>query len=467
MSTYTSGGVSARPLRRLYQHRLLREDLLAVLLFSSVAVVVALFLADGGAYGFSTLAGALTQLGILAGLVGTDLIFVMLLLAARLPVVDRTIGQDRALQLHRKLGKPALYLLLAHTVLLLAGYGALEKLNPFGEAVSMWTTMADMPLAFIGMGLLIAVVVSSLVAVRRRYPYEVWHGIHLLSYAAVLAALPHQFSTGELFAEGTAQRWYWIALYAGTLLALAYYRIGLPVYRTLHHDLRVAQVVSEGPGTFSVYLAGRDLAGLRARAGQFFVWRFLAPGVWWHAHPFSLSADPVPSAGQGYLRITVRDLGRGSAQLAQLKPGTRAAIEGPYGLFSELARTARRVVMVAAGIGITPVRSLLEGSSFAPGQAVVILRAPDEAGLYLYQEIHELCVARGAVLYTEVGRRRTGSWLPEGSAANGYTLASYAPWTAEADVYVCGPRDWADLVVQDAQACGASANQIHHERFSW
>jgi predicted ferric reductase len=454
-------------LGRLHRRRLYREDLLALLAAGSVAVVIALFLADGGAYGFSTGAGALTQLGILAGLIGTNLVFIMLLLAARLPVVDRTIGHDRALELHRKLGKPALYLLLAHTVLLLAGYGALEGLNPFAEAVSMWTTMADMPLAFLGMGLLIAVVVTSLVAVRRHYPYEVWHGIHLTSYAAVLAALPHQFSTGQLFAEGTAQRWYWIVLYAGTLLALGLYRIGLPVYRTLHHDLRVAAVVPEGPGTFSVYLTGRDLSGLRARAGQFFIWRFLAPGIWWHAHPFSLSTDPDSSGGQGYLRITVRSLGRGSDQLAQLKPGTRAAIEGPYGLFSELARTSERVLMVAAGIGITPVRSLLEGSTFAPGQAVVILRAPDEAGLYLYREIHELCAAKGAVLFTEVGRRRPGSWLPEGSGGHGYTLASYAPWAAEADVYICGPRDWADLVVQDARACGAAAGRIHHERFSW
>lgn len=467
MSTYAPGSVSTRPFRRLYRHRQWREDLLTVLVFSSVAVVVALFLADGGAYGFSTLAGALTQLGILAGLIGTDLIFLMLLLAARLPVVDRTIGQDKALQLHRQLGKPALYLLLAHTVLLLAGYGALEGLNPFAETVSMWTTMADMPLAFIGMGLLIAVVVTSLVAVRRRYPYEVWHGIHLLSYAAVLAALPHQFSTGQLFAEGTVQRWYWILLYVGTVLALAYYRVGLPVYRTLHHDLRVAAVEPEGPDTFSVYLTGRDLDRLRARAGQFFIWRFLAPGMWWHGHPFSLSADPAPSGDQGWLRITVRNLGRGSAQLALLKPGTRAAIEGPYGLFTELARTADRVVLVAAGIGITPVRSLLEGGSFAPGQAVVILRAPEEAGLYLYREIYELCVAKGALLFTELGRRRAGSWLPEGSAAGGYTLASYAPWITESDVYVCGPRDWADLVVQDARDCGAPAGQIHHERFSW
>ena len=334
-----------------------RADLLTVLAWASVALAVALWLADGGAAGFSTLAGSFTALGIVAGLAGMDLVLLMLLLAARIPLIDGAVGHDRALEFHRKLGKPSLYLLLAHGILIAIGYGMAEGLDPVSELVALWVLVPDMWLAIVSIGLFIAVVVTSLVAVRRRFPYEFWYAVHLLTYAAVLTSIPHQFSVGGLFAEGTWQRWYWLAI------CIANRRRPAPItacwsrlVATARHQLTVSRVVTAGPGVVSIELAGRHLDELAGSGGRFFIWRFLAPGAWWHPHPFSLSAEPVlfDSSGRGTLRITVRNLGRGSAQLARLKSGTRVAIEGPYGLFSTAARSRDRVVMIGAGIGITP-----------------------------------------------------------------------------------------------------------------
>ncbi|WP_218151821.1 ferric reductase-like transmembrane domain-containing protein [Mycetocola miduiensis] len=171
-----------------------------IALWASGPLAATLFLSEGGAGDFTTPAETVTSSGILAGLVGTNFVLVMLILAARIPVVDATIGHDRALATHRSLGKPALYLLLGHAVLLLAGYAMTEGINPVAEMYSLLAT-PDMPLAFIALGLLILIVVTSLVAVRRRFPYEVWFG-----YAAVLTALPHQLSAGGVLAEGTVLR---------------------------------------------------------------------------------------------------------------------------------------------------------------------------------------------------------------------------------------------------------------------
>ena len=103
---------------------------------------------------------------------------------------------------------------------------------------------------------------------------------------------------------------------------------------TVRHQLTVSRVVLVAPGVVNIEMTGLQLDGWPGSGGRFFIWRFLAPGMWWHPHPFSLSAEPVHSGrdGQGTLRITVRNLGRGSAQLARLKPGTKVAVEGPYGL---------------------------------------------------------------------------------------------------------------------------------------
>ena len=469
-----TGAVAAagNPFKGQHRKRMVRGDLLTVIGWSSVAGAVSLWLADGGAAaGFSSLAGAFTAAGIVAGLAGMDLVLLMLLLAARLPIVDGAVGHDRALEFHRKLGKPSLYLLLVHGVLLAVGYGLAEGLDPVSEAVALWVKVPDMWLAYVSMALFVAVVVTSLVAVRRRFPYEFWYAVHLLTYAAVLTALPHQFSVGGLFAEGSWQRWYWLAVCIGTGAALAHYRLLEPIVATFRHQLRVSRVVHEGRGVVSIEMAGRHLDELAGSGGRFFIWRFLAPGQWWHPHPFSLSAEPLQdnAGGDGRLRITVRNLGKGSASLARLKPGTRVAVEGPYGLFSTASRSRRHVVMIGAGIGITPIRALLETTPFTPGDATVILRGHNQSGLYLGDEILDLCQRRGATLFHLTGSRPRGvqTWLPESEARSGYRLASYAPDLAEADVYVCGPAGWAQNVLADARRSGVREEQLHYERFDW
>ncbi len=442
-----------------------------------------------------TVGDAVTAAGIVAGLVGMDLVLVMLLLAARIPLIDATVGHDRALEFHRRLGKPSLYLLLAHGVLVAIGYGMAEGLDPVSESIALWTLVPDMWLAFVSLALFIGIVLTSLVIVRRRFPYEFWYCVHLLTYLAVATSIPHQFSVGGLFAEGTWQRWYWMALCVATGAALIWYRVVTPLRATFRHQLTVHGVVPEAPGVVSIVMDGLHVDRLTGHGGRFFIWRFLAPGLWWHAHPFSMSAEPRPTSppGVGQIRITVRNLGKGSAALASLKPGTKVAVEGPYGLFSTAARTRRRLVLIGAGIGITPLPALLESTPFTPGDATVILRggSPDE--LYLGREIMALCEARGATLYHLTGPRSrrqqataaksptagghpgangtvardAAGWLPAEAADAGYRLLDYAPDLADADIYICGPSAWTRHVIADAKSSGAKDEQIHNERFDW
>jgi len=451
---------------------MLRADVLTVVGWASGAAAVALWLADGGAAAITSSASAFTAAGIVAGLVGMDLVLLMLLLAARIPAIDRSIGHDRALEFHRKLGKPSLYLLLAHGLLVAVGYGMAEGLDPIRESVALWVLVPDMWLAFVSLALFVAVVVTSLVAVRRRFPYEFWYAVHLLTYAAVGTSLPHQFSVGGLFAEGTWQRWYWLAICVFTGVALVFFRVLQPIIATSRHSLTVSRVERVAAGVVNIEMTGRRLDRLAGTGGRFFIWRFLAPGLWWHPHPFSLSAEPVTVGpdGAGTLRITVRNLGRGSAQLALLRTGTKVAVEGPYGLFGTAARSKDKVVMVGAGIGITPLRALLETTPFAPGQATVLLRGHTEEELYLSDEVLEICRHRGVRLFHLTGARARWdfrSWLPEAEVHSGYSLADYAPDLAESDVYICGPSRWAANVAADARAAGVRPEQIHYERFDW
>jgi ferredoxin-NADP reductase len=145
-------------------------------------------------------------------------------------------------------------------------------------------------------------------------------------------------------------------------------------------------------------------------------------------------------------------------------------MEGPYGLFSTEARTRDKVVMIGAGIGITPLRALLETTPFAPGDATVILRGHTDQELYLGNEIIDICRQRGVRLFHATGSRAnwdSGSWLPADAVRSSYTLASYAPEVTDSDVYICGPLEWANNVIADARTAGVRPEQIHHERFDW
>ncbi|WP_395639897.1 ferric reductase-like transmembrane domain-containing protein [Pseudolysinimonas sp.] len=460
----SSRSIPAVDRRRQYARRARRSDLLVVMLWMSGAIAAALYLVTGAGTMFATPSDAVTSLGILAGLVGTDFILVMLVLAARIPLLDRTIGHDRAIAVHRALGKPALFLLLAHAALLLLGYGMSAGLDPIAEIGPM-LALPDLPLAALALGLLIAVVVTSLVAVRRRFGYESWHLIHLLSYVAVAFALPHQLSVGGVLAEGTAQRAYWIALYAVAFGAIGAFRFLAPAVRSVRHRMSVAAVVPIAPGVVSIVLSGRDLRRLGAAGGQFLIWRFWTGSTWWHSHPISLSAMPADD----FARITVRELGAGSSRLSRIPVGTRVSFEGPYGLFSDVARTAPKVAILAAGIGVTPIRALLEDSRLRPGEATVLLRAGDDGETYLWDEVREIAEAKQARLFVSTGHRaRAGAtWLADADAARGVTLASVFPDLADSDLYVCGPASWLDAVVADARHHGVPSHRIHAERFDW
>lgn len=454
---------AARTRRSAFRRRSWTADLLLTLCGTSVAAAVALYLAAGGPARATSLSGAITALGVIAGLVATDLLLVMLVLAARVPLVDRTFGHDKALALHRAIGKPALALLLAHAVLVTLGYALSDQINPVRETLSLLTSGRDMLLAYAALGVLVLVVATSIVAVRTKLPYEGWHLLHLLSYLGVLIALPHELAQGQVLAAGTLERVYWVALYVLAFGSVLLFRFVLPAVRTYRHDMRVARVERIAPDVVSIYMTGRDLDHLAVEGGQYGIWRFLSWKTWFTSHPVSFSAMP----SRNEVRITVRAVGAGTERLMGLRPGVRVVLQGPYGLFTDRARTAPYLSVIAAGVGVTPVRSLLEDSRLRTGEATVLLRASDHLQDYLWQEVAQVVRDRGGTVFSMLGRRPVGrsTWMSAAAAEAGVTLPQAFPHLLESDLYVCGPQPWTDLVVRDARHAGVRAERIHVERF--
>ena len=438
-----------------------------VLSVAAVAGLVAVVALWASGRGLAALGGglglALTSTGRLAGLVAAYLLLVQVLLMARVPVIEKVFGQDVLVRVHRTVGFWSFNLMWGHVLIVTVGYALTAHANVLSEGWLLIATYAGMALAAAGTIALTVVAVSSVRRARRRLRYESWHLLHLYAYLGVGLAIPHELWTGQDFQGRMVVQVFWWAAYGIAAGAVLVFRVGVPVWRTVRHGITVTSVTRESPGVVSVRMGGRGLHRLPVRTGQYFVFRFLDGPGWSRGNPFSLSSP----ARTDSLRITAKDLGDGSGRLAGLTPGTRVLIEGPYGRLTSDRQVGSRVAMLACGIGITPLRALLDDLPYEPGDAVLLYRARTPEDLVFRDELDALAVRRGVrVVYLTGSRDRAGmGWLPAGTPAG--ALEDWLPRLADWDVFVCGPDAWMDEAAASVLAAGLPSNQLHQERFSW
>jgi len=397
--------------------------------------------------------GLATAAGRIAGLTAAYAMVVVVVLVARFGPLERAVGQDRLVRWHRTLGPWPLYLLAAHGALITAGYARAANdgvLHQFGQL--LWTYPGVLA-ATVGGLLLIAAGVTSYRLARRRMAYETWWAVHLYTYLALLVSFPHQIHTGASFVGHPLASAFWPALWLATLALVLVSRVGLPVWRSLPHRLTVASVTPEGPDAYSVLLRGRRLHRLPVAGGQFLQWRFLRRGLWWQAHPYSLSN--VPSGDR--MRITVKDLGDHSRGLAAVTPGTRVAIEGPYGVFTPDSRRGNKLLLIGAGVGSAPILSLLQDLPKTV-DVTVVNRAHSSAELLLSDELEHETRRRGGRLIELAGPRDR---VPLDAAALGRQI----PDLTTRDAFVCGPEGFTAAVARELHAAGVK--HVHFESFTF
>ena len=429
--------------------------------------VTALWVEGGGVQELGSVTGALTSTGRLTGLVASALLLVQVFLMARVPWVEQAWGQDELARTHRLVGLASFSLVLAHLVLISLGYAAGSPLGLWGTVVDLVVDYPGMLLAVAGTAALVMVVVTSVKRARRRLRYESWHLIHLYGYLGAGLVLPHQLWSGADFLDSRVATAIWWGLYAACAGSVLVFRVGVPAWRFLAGSIRVLDVRAEGTGATTVTVGGPGVSRMPVRAGQFLQWRFLDGPGWTRAHPYSVSAAPDGRT----LRLTAAHVGDGSARLAALRPGTRVLLEGPYGRLHEGVRSRRRVLLMGAGIGITPLRALLEELEQEPGDVTVVHRVHARSGAVLADEVAALAAARGARHLLVEGPRVPGraSWLPAQARhlTDVEALREVVPDIADHDVYVCGADGWMRAVRDAALEAGVPRGAVHLERFTY
>lgn len=434
-------------------------DIVTALLATGL-LVVGMWLRHGGLEQLTSPSGLATGMGQLTALAGTYLALAQIMLMARVPFVDHVVGSDRLMAWHRRLGRATVTLIVAHVVLTTIGWSMTSGAGAVEEFVAMNASW-DVLIATVGLVLLAMVALTSMAALRRRLAYETWYGLHLYAYLGIALAFAHEISLGSDLVDDPVALWFWIGLYVVTFGLLMWYRVLTPIRLSARHRLRVTAVVPEARNVVSVYLTGRDLDRLPVRAGQFFHIRFLRGGGWWRPHPFSISAAPDGRS----LRMTIKDLGDDSHRMMAMPIGTPVFIEGPYGAFTSALLTRPRTVMLAGGVGVTPLRAILEELPPGRGRTTLLYREGEPSEVIFGRELAEIVARTGADVRILAGHRGSAQMPHDPMAPE--ALARMVPDIADADILICGSRSFTECVLRSLHRLGVPAGQIHAERFGY
>src|SRR5258708_3042985 len=267
------GVARARPkveARRRPRARAIGLTLVWTLVLGNGAAVFWLW-GNAGNLDTKTTGEALTSVARITGLLSAYLALIQVILLARLPALERLVGFDRLTVWHRWNGHATIDLVVAHVFFSVWGYALMDKFS-IGKEISTMLGGGIYPgmiTATVGTGLLLAVVATSYVIVRRRLRYEWWYAVHLLAYAGIALAWFHQIPTGNELVLDTVAADYWRALYVATLALIVGFRVVVPLVNAFRYRLHVAEVVAEGPGVVSIRMTGRRLDRMNAKAGQF------------------------------------------------------------------------------------------------------------------------------------------------------------------------------------------------------
>ena len=435
------------------EHLRARPGLVLGLIYAGGLAVIGLWWADTPSV--HGLGDWLTNAGRILGLLAGYGVVVLVALMSRLPPLERGIGTDRLARWHAMGGRYVVSVIVAHALLIIWGYSVTAHEGLVKETGTLLTSYPDVLMATVAGFLFLGIGLVSARAARRRLSYDTWYHLHFYTYLAIALAFSHQFADGASFISSLKARFVWSLLYASVAALLIWYRVISPLRISARHRFHVVALRREAADVVSVYIGGEHLDELQADPGQFFRWRFLTRGMWWSSHPYSLSAAPRSDV----MRITVKDRGDHSGAVRRLRPGTRVIAEGPYGAFTP-EPDGRRVLLLAGGVGITPLRAMF---ATLPGEVTLIYRASSPEDVVFGPELNAIARDRGAAVHYLVGSRAQLGVDP----LTADQILALVPGVHRYEVYVCGPAGMTESAIAALTAAGVPGRQIHHESFEF
>ncbi len=436
----------------------------AILVFWSLMLISVVALWVFGSFELlnTGVGGALLSIGRLMGLLATFFALTQFMLMGRISWIENNFGLDRLASFHRLNGYLTIIFIILHPIFIVASYSVQRSTNYFTEYVDTILNHPDAISALVSQLLFLAVVGSSIYIARKKMRFETWYYVHLLVYLAIVLAPLHQFAVSPELAGSSLGAVYWVALYLFVGLNVFIWRFGMIAFNYFRFRFIVTRVKQESSSTISIYIKGRNIEKFGVTPGQFIMIRVLTRKFWWQEHPFTVSWIPKNDE----LRLTIRKVGDYTEQIQHLSPGARVAISGPFGRFTEQVALKQKRLFIAGGVGITPIRSMLEEAVIKKTDSVLLYSNRNALDVPLKKEIDELAMSSTIqVLYAFTEDKPESKSIS--GRLNGEIIKMHVPDISSRDVYICGPSSMMEALSNDLTSMGISEDQIHMEQFAF
>jgi len=403
------------------------------------------------------------QLSVVTGLMALSALVCAVVLPSRLRSLTRAFGIESVLDVHRRTGAAVGLLVLLHLACVVVEKPAQAALlDPEHAGPPAHAAVG----ATVALGLLVVLAVG-----RRKLSYEVWRWAHVALAGTVVAlSALHVVLLDQLLQE---------PVMSVVLTALAVLVLGVLVHRWAWRSLAdpstefvLREVRFETPTVSTLVLAPRGsrhgLDGWTFAPGQF-AWLRLERSVFAQEHPFTIASGAHMDR---QVEFTIRHAGDFTREVGRLQPGSPIWVDGPHGSFTSDKPTCTGVVMIAGGVGVTPMMSMIRTAAHRgdqrPHRLVVVAGTPEDL---LFRE--ELTVLRGYLdlEVIEVLRRPPQGWTGCSGGISPELLATvlaadgYRP--ADLDWFLCGPPSLVADALDALDALDVPARRVHTEQFDF
>ncbi len=399
----------------------------------------------------------LLALGRLAGLLLAVSILFQFVVIGRVGWLEKTFGLDALSRAHHWVGFSTVFFLIAHPLLIGLAYTRGSSDSIFHKTFSFLFSGDEIIQATIGAILFLMIGVSSVYVLLKKLRYEYWYGIHLITYIAIIISFGHQTELGGDL-QTTFAHIFWTALYAISALVYIWFRFVQPIKKYAVHRFFVDKIIFETENVYSIFITGTHMERFSYIPGQFVIARFLERGVWYEAHPFSISSG----SGKGDIRLTIKESGDYTKKLSHhIHSGTKVFIDGPHGIFGNEIKKEEKILCIAGGIGITPIRSMVE--LVGDHKDIKVLASfRTHHDVIFEREISEIIKPENVhIVYTH-----ESPYEGHVKTITHSTILDYCPDIRERSVYLCGPVSFMNTMRAILKTQGVSEEKIHYEQFS-
>ena len=404
---------------------------------------------------------ALLDLSVSLAFAGLAIMAMQFILTARIKKINEPFGTDLIYYFHRQIGIAAFLLVFSHPILLfILDIRYIRLLNVFSSALRYQFAVGAVLL-------LIGVVVLAEYRRKLKIPYwfwKLWHGI----FASVMIplALYHIF-TGGNYIDLPWKKGLWIVYGIAFTLTVIYTRVIYPM-RLIKNPYTIKQVKEERGGVWTITMEPVNHKGFRFMPGQF---------AWitaWKT-PFSDSEHPFTIASSAErkdaIEMSIKSLGKFTSKIRELKPGDKVFVDGPYGYYSmDRYPGTERLVLIAGGIGVTPIMSMLRTmADRGDKRTVTLFYCNQEWDTLTFREEVEDFQSRLNIKVIHTIERPPQNWQGEKGFLNSTILNNHLSpeWkSGKTEVFLCGPAPMMNAVEKALMAAGFEESQIHTERFA-